>query len=92
MNFKVIIVDCSGVTSEDEFWEAYVRDVNSPHPGFGRNLDAFADSLWGGPGAPVANEVRFVGTASLEALRQGRFLALLKDLAHDAPDTRITFE
>lgn len=86
------VVDCSGIRSEQEFWAAYVRDAGVEHPGFGRNFDAFRDALWGGPGWPDADEVRFIHTASLDSLHNGEFIDILKEMALGIPSIRLVFE
>ena len=46
-------MDGSRIRSRDQFWQEYlaiVRPEGAEH--FGCNLDAFNDSLWGGPGWP----------------------------------------
>jgi RNAse (barnase) inhibitor barstar len=45
--------DGSRIRSLDDFWDQYQSVVAGPGASdFGRNLDAFHDSLWGDPGRP----------------------------------------
>ncbi|MEV0025776.1 barstar family protein [Streptomyces atroolivaceus] len=46
------VIDGSGVTGLDSFWDAIGEAVNGPGGYFGRSLDAFADCLGGGFGTP----------------------------------------
>ncbi|MEU0150180.1 barstar family protein [Streptomyces sp. NPDC006288] len=46
------VIDGSGITGLDSFWDAVGEAVNGPGGYFGRNLDAFADCLGGGFGTP----------------------------------------
>lgn len=88
-----VIIDCTGVGSESEFWEAYVQDAKPQGAEFfGRNLDAFWDALHGGPGFPQVDEVRFTGTSSLATLRNGDFLKALREIAHTSAGVKITLE
>ncbi|WP_329234577.1 MULTISPECIES: barstar family protein [unclassified Streptomyces] len=46
------VLDGSGITGLDSFWDAIGEAVNGPGGYFGRGLDAFADCLSGGFGTP----------------------------------------
>ncbi|MFD7617572.1 barstar family protein [Streptomyces sp. NPDC059802] len=46
------VIDGSRVTGLEQFWEVIGEAVNGPGGYFGRNLDALADCLSGGMGAP----------------------------------------
>ncbi|MFE9724115.1 barstar family protein [Streptomyces sp. NPDC005794] len=46
------VIDGSGITGLDGFWDAIGEAVNGPGGYFGRSLDAFADCLGGGFGTP----------------------------------------
>ncbi|MEU5658508.1 barstar family protein [Streptomyces sp. NPDC047737] len=46
------VIDGSGITGLESFWDAIGEAVNGPGGYFGRNLDAFADCLSGGFGTP----------------------------------------
>jgi hypothetical protein len=92
MASRTKVVDCTGVSDEREFWAAYVRDVKPEHPGCGRNLDAFRDALWGGPGWPEADEVHFIHTASLALLHNGEFIDSLREIALEVNSVRLVFE
>ncbi|MFB8026204.1 barstar family protein [Streptomyces sp. NPDC056465] len=46
------VLDGSGITGLDSFWDAIGEAVNGPGGYFGRGLDAFADCLGGGFGTP----------------------------------------
>lgn len=69
-----------------------MRDVKLEHPDFGRNLYAFRDALWGGPGWPEAEEVQFIHTASLALLHNGKFIDTLKEIALEVNSVRLVFE
>jgi hypothetical protein len=92
MDARTKVVDCSGVRSEQEFWAAYVRDVSPESPDFGRNFHAFRDALWGGPGWPDADELRFIHTSSLAPLHDGQFLDILREMARGIDSVRLVFE
>ena len=50
---KEYIFDISKIHSLDDWWDMYIDIVKGPeHHLFGRNLDAYSDSLCGGPGCP----------------------------------------
>lgn len=52
--------DLSAVRTLDDWWEQYIQIVNGEGAGFfGRNRDAYRDSLHGGPGAPRRNSPRY---------------------------------
>jgi len=88
---KTITVECEGVASEAEFWHRYVEATNPlSKEYFGRNLDAFWDAVeGGGPGWPGDVALIFKNAVSLAPLRDGRFLAALKEIASEA-STSIT--
>ncbi|MCX5417495.1 barstar family protein [Streptomyces sp. NBC_00059] len=46
------VIDGSGITGLESFWDAIGEAVNGPGGYFGRGLDAFADCLSGGFGTP----------------------------------------
>ncbi|MFF2732004.1 barstar family protein [Streptomyces sp. NPDC058008] len=46
------VIEGSGITGLDSFWDAIGEAVNGPGGYFGRSLDAFADCLGGGFGTP----------------------------------------
>ncbi len=72
---ETIIVDCSQVQDEPDFWREYVRAI--PPEGteyFGRNLDAFWDAVsGGGPGYPGECLLRFIHSDRLKTLKRDRF-------------------
>ncbi|WP_198170454.1 barstar family protein [Deinococcus arboris] len=92
MNARIKMVDCAGVRDEREFWVAYARGVQVDQPGFGRNLDAFRDALWGGPGWPEADEVRFIHSCGVASLQNGTFIAMLRKIALEVGTVRLTFD
>jgi RNAse (barnase) inhibitor barstar len=47
------VIDGSGISGLDGFWDAVGEAVNGPGGYFGRSLDAFADCLGGGFGTPA---------------------------------------
>jgi len=66
---QTVTVDCSGITSTDEFWQCYV-DAARPEEAasFGRNLDALWDAVeGGGPGWPGEVRLVFKSTENLES-------------------------
>lgn len=89
---KTIIVDCSGVSSPDEFWRRYL-DATRPdgEEHFGRNLDAFWDAIeGGGPGWPGEVMLAFQHTDALAELRTAGGASLLDGLRKVAEEaTRI---
>ncbi|MDG5975855.1 hypothetical protein H010_11364 [Hydrogenophaga taeniospiralis CCUG 15921] len=88
-----IVVDCSAVHSEVDFWSAYVRATEPEGAGyFGRNLDAFWDGLNGGPGWPGECQLRFINTAPLRSFRGGLFLEALRDIASRSTTVKVTVE
>jgi ribonuclease inhibitor len=91
---RIITIDCVNITSETEFWDAYV-DAALPDGAsfFGRNLDAFWDAVSaGGPGWPGECELRFVNTFQLKYVRQGKFYDSLKKIATDSTFINIDVE
>nr|WSW66012.1 barstar family protein [Streptomyces sp. NBC_00995] len=46
------VIDGSGVTGLERFWDVVGEAVNGPGGYFGRGLDSFADCLRGGMGTP----------------------------------------
>lgn len=94
---EVLVVDCAGISSEDEFWNAYLETVAPEgRSSFGRNLNAFRDALWGGPGWPGTATIRFVNTTALRTFAGGRFHEALRQIVREesASETsrRILFE
>ncbi|HET7109707.1 MAG TPA: hypothetical protein VFI41_02450 [Gemmatimonadales bacterium] len=60
--------DLSTVRSLDDWWDQYAHVVNGKQVGlFGRNRDAYRDSLRGGPGAPeMPCRFTFTNVAALD--------------------------
>ncbi|WP_425280682.1 barstar family protein [Leucobacter insecticola] len=90
-----LVVDCSEVRSQADFWRLYLRMVRpegAEH--FGSNLEAFRDAvLGGGPGWPGDRTLRFTGSAHMSAIQNGEFLAKLKLIAEASDgDPEIRFE
>ncbi|MGW2254740.1 barstar family protein [Kitasatospora sp. NPDC001660] len=51
------VLDGTRIRSLDDFWRVLMDAFDSPgRQYFGRNLDAFADCLSGGPGGPEADD------------------------------------
>jgi RNAse (barnase) inhibitor barstar len=89
-----VVIDCSRVTSEADFWTAYV-DAVRPRDGhlFGRNLDALRDALTaGGPGWPGECELRFTHTRTLATLSGGALLAALREVAESSSFVRVVLD
>jgi ribonuclease inhibitor len=84
---RVITIDCARVTDARDVWELYIAAA-SPEGAhyFGRNLNAFGDAVSaGGPGWPGDDcELRFINTASLKQLENGRFYAALQEIAAES--------
>ncbi|WP_433931538.1 barstar family protein [Sorangium cellulosum] len=88
-----VIVDCSAVQTEADFWSAYVRAAEPEGAVyFGRNLDAFWDGLNGGPGWPGECELKFVNTQPLHRLRDGQVIRALRDIASRSTFVKVTLE
>jgi len=91
---STVDVDCTGVTTEEAFWDRYVYIVK-PHGAefFGRNLDAFWDAIdGGGPGFPEQDVVRFINTDDLKRIKGGSFYKTLCELAKESRCGVVTFE
>lgn len=87
---RVITIDCRGISSEAEFWNAYLAASQPDGAGFfGSNLDAFWDGLHGGPGWPGECVLSFTNTISLEPLRDGAFVEALRLIASESKDVRV---
>jgi len=87
---RVISIDCLGVNSEAEFWQAYISASQPEGAGhFGCNLDAFWDALHGGPGWPGECMLRFTNTAAVASFRDGNFLKALRGIASESKQVRI---
>ena len=82
-------IDCRHVRTDADFWAAYVQAVNGADQ-FGRNLDAWADALKGGPGWPGECEIELVNTEALQAWQGGRFLETLLALARSSARVKIS--
>lgn len=90
---KKIILDCSNVTTEADFWNLYLTSAQPEYSDlFGRNLDAFWDALHGGPGYPGECAIKITNTQSLLALRNGQFYAALRDIASDCQPISVAVE
>ena len=86
------VLDGRRLSSLDAFWDAYLAAVGAPNRSeFGRNLDAFADSLAGGPGGPPL-PATFVIQHAASARRQlghaQTAQALERRLERAAPENR----
>ena len=89
-----IVVECTGLTSEASFWQAYLGAAKPEGASsFGRNLDAFRDAiLGGGPGWPGECAIRLVSFDQLRTIEDGRFCAALERLAAESRHVTIRFE
>lgn len=88
------IIDCRDVKCEDDFWKAYLVEVN---PGgaqqFGRNLHAFWDAVSaGGPGWPGECTLRFINTEALALSDKAGFLLGLSRIAAESKSVVIRLE
>ena len=84
---KKYILDCSDIKTEDDFWDAYVSNIEiDGEEFFGRNLDALWDALHaGGPGTP-RDRCCFISvrkTESLKSINKGNFYDHLRQIAYD---------
>ncbi len=86
-----IVIDCAGVSGEQEFWDRYLAAVRPETQGFGRNLDAFWDALAGGPGWPGPASLEFANAETLRPLRGGEFLAALEEIGRTQSRVPIAF-
>jgi len=79
---NIITIDCTGITSEPDFWRTYLHAAK-PSGGhlFGCNLDAFRDAVTGGPGWPGECQLSFVNTESLRGINDGRLYQGIKSIA-----------
>ena len=85
----MMIIDCSSVSSIEEFWNLYVdQDAIEGKAHFGRNLDALGDALTGGgPGYPGdIDRIRLVGSKHLMLIDGGSFYEKLVRLSKDLED------
>ena len=84
-------VDCSNVKSPAQFWDAYLA-VTQPEGAalFGRNLDAFNDALYGGPGYPGECELCLVNSSNLGGMGDGKFLRALQDISAEPGHEAVT--
>lgn len=76
------VIDCAGVQTEEEFWDLYAEGRQAS---FGKNLDAFEDSLWGGPGYPGDERIKIINSASLKTIWDGKFYKELKRILRRTP-------
>ena len=82
-------IDCSSVSSVDDFWNLYVsQDVVEGRSVFGRNFDALWDALTGGgPGHPVDTDcIKLVGSRDLMLIDGGTFYNKLVSFSKDLED------
>lgn len=81
------VINCEGMTKEDDFWDSYVSSVEiESEKQFGRNLDALWDALHAaGPGSPKDREcfISVRNTSSIKAIRGGVFYDHLRQIAYD---------
>jgi RNAse (barnase) inhibitor barstar len=90
---QTITVDCAHVQTRDDFWRVYLSTVKPEGAElFGRNLDAFWDALAGGPGWPGECVLRFVNTAPLKRIDDGRFYGALIKIAQDSRIVQVIVE
>jgi hypothetical protein len=96
-SMRDVYIDCSGVSSTDEFWQCYLDAVKPEGAAmFGRNLDAFWDAVeGGGPGWPGDVTLVFTHSNHLSELRtqcgSESFLNALKLLADQTSNRRVKF-
>jgi RNAse (barnase) inhibitor barstar len=77
---KEYMFDLGNIRSLDDWWTAYVETVGGDGSEFfGRNLDAYSDSLDGGPGCPVL-PCRFVFLNKGKVKNQGLIMWTQEEL------------
>lgn len=54
----IYVLDGNRINTLEAFWQVITETFGDPYGYFGRNLDAFADALSGGPGGPEADDYR----------------------------------
>ncbi|MGW2476325.1 barstar family protein [Streptomyces sp. NPDC001665] len=92
------VIEGSRVTGLDSFWAVVGEAVNGPGGYFGRNLDAFADCLSGGMGAPDDGDFVFewrdhaVSALALGHAETARHLDRLAARAHESNRSRLCEE
>jgi ribonuclease inhibitor len=92
-NLPLKVLDCSGVTDAATFWVQYIEQVKPQGAReFGRNLDAFADALAGGPGWPDECVLQLSHSSALSEIRAGSFLQALRDIAADSDQVHVIFD
>ncbi len=92
---RTITIDCAKISSEQEFWDAYVASALPEGRGcFGQNLHAFWDAVSaGGPGWPGEDcELRFINTSPIKKFHNGKFYDRLRDIAARSEFIRIYVE
>jgi RNAse (barnase) inhibitor barstar len=92
---RTITVDCSKVSTEKEFWDAYIAAaLPEGREYFGCNLDAFWDAVSaGGPGWPGEDcELKFVNTPTVRGFRGGEFYVALMRIANNSKYVSIHLE
>jgi Barstar (barnase inhibitor) len=86
-------LECSDISSQEDFWALYVRIVlTDGKGGFGCNLDALNDALWGGPGWPGACTIRLTGCQTLRKLEKGQFYKRLREITAAQDDVTFIWE
>lgn len=88
------VVQCTGITDEAGFWEAYLETViPDGATNFGRTLDAFRDAiLGGGPGWPGICVLRLRNFNGLRTIGGGAFCRSIQALAAESRFVTIKFE
>jgi Barstar (barnase inhibitor) len=88
------VLDGSGITSLESFWEAYVHVVRPEGAEyFGRNLAALNDALWGGPGWPGEGSVlRITASAAMEQHLGREFLDDLREAFERSHSAKLVLE
>ena len=92
------VIEGSRITGLDSFWTVVGEAVNGPGGYFGRNLDAFADCLGGGMGAPDDGDFVFewrehaVSAQALGHAETARHLDRLAARAHESNRSRLREE
>jgi|GEM_PF-6359521 len=75
-----LILDCSDIKTDSGFWNLYCGHRSD---GFGRNLNAFVDSLYEGPGWQGRFRIKIINTSRLKIFQGGKFYGHLREIVDD---------
>ncbi|WP_400194166.1 barstar family protein [Hymenobacter sp. B81] len=87
---RIIVFDGNSLASKEAFGDAYEAQTDpEAEPGFGRNLDALNDSLWGGPGCPGRCKVVIRNGRKLAATMGRQWYENLLEILREADDVNL---